>query len=92
MGVFHTLYTVQIIDKYENVLNDMCWNDTYLILDLEDQYMENYNNKSAHISNDEINVGMVDIHTLYPIPYQLMLRIYDTHVASYVLYIYQIGN
>ena len=41
VGVFHALYTVQLSDKYENLLKEMRWNDAYLILDLEYQYMVN---------------------------------------------------
>ena len=36
--VFHALYTVQIRDKYENVLKEMSWNDAYLVLGLEDHF------------------------------------------------------
>ena len=49
-GFFHALYNVQFSDKYENVLKDMCWNDAYLIIVLEDQYVVNCNNNTTHIS------------------------------------------
>ena len=39
--VFYALYTVQLSDKYENILKEMNWNYAYLILGLEDQYMGN---------------------------------------------------
>ena len=37
VGVFHALYNVKLRDKHENVLTDMCWNDAFIILGLEDQ-------------------------------------------------------
>ena len=49
MGVLHALYNVQLSDKYENKLKDMRWNNAYLILGLEDQYVGNYNNNKIHI-------------------------------------------
>ena len=51
-------------DIYENVFKEMCWNDTYLILGLEDKYLVNYNNNATHISIVTIHVGVVDTHTL----------------------------
>ena len=41
VGVFDALSTVQLSEKYENVLKYMCWNDTYMILGLEDQRVGN---------------------------------------------------
>ena len=64
MVVFQTMYTVKLSDKYENVLNEICWYDAYLIIGLEDKYVRNYNNNSTHISSVEIHVGVVDMHTL----------------------------
>ena len=32
--VFHVLHTVQLSDKYENLLKEICWNDAYMILGL----------------------------------------------------------
>ena len=49
MGVFHALYIVQLSDNYENVLKEMHWNNVYMFLGLEDQYVGNYNNNPAHI-------------------------------------------
>ena len=69
VGVFHTLYNVQLSDKHENALKEICWNDAYLILGVEYQYMGNYNNNATHISNVEMHVGMVDMHTLYTWPF-----------------------
>ena len=64
MGVIHKIYTLQLSDKYENVLKDMCWNYAYLIIGLEDQYLGNYNNNATRIYSVTMHVGMVDIHTL----------------------------
>ena len=64
MGIFHTLYTVKLSDKYENALKDMCWNDAYLILDLEYQYVVNSKNNAAQISSVAMHIGMVDMQTL----------------------------
>ena len=41
MGVLHALYTLQLSDKYENLLKEMRLNNVYLILSLEDQYVGN---------------------------------------------------
>ena len=41
----------------------MSCNDAYIILDLEYQYVGNYNNNTTHIYSVEMNVEMVDIHT-----------------------------
>ena len=64
MGVFRALYTVQLSDKYENALKEMCWNDAYLVLGLEYQYVGNYNNNATQISSVVMHVGVVDIHTV----------------------------
>ena len=62
--LFHALNNVQLSDKYEELLKDMCWNDAYVILGLEDQYVGNYNNNTSHISSLEMHVRMVDMRTL----------------------------
>ena len=41
MGVFRALYNVQLGDKNENLFKEMCFNDSYLILCLENQYVGN---------------------------------------------------
>ena len=70
----------------------MCWNYAYLILDLEDKYVVNWNNITTHIPSVEMDVGMVNMHTLFPWSCQMLLHIYDSHMASQSFYIYQIGN
>ena len=55
---------MQLSDKYENVLNEMCCNDAYLVIGMEDQYMGNFHNTATHIFCVEMYVGMVDMHTL----------------------------
>ena len=42
----------------------MRWNDAYMILGMEDQYVGKYNNNATHISIVLIHVGMVDMYTL----------------------------
>ena len=64
VGVFHTLNNVQLSDKYEILLKEMCWNDAYLILGQYDQYVGNYNNNERHISSVEIHIWVLDIHIL----------------------------
>ena len=39
--VFHALYNVKLSNKHENVLKEVCWNDSYLIIGLKYQYMVN---------------------------------------------------
>ena len=70
----------------------MRWNNTYLIIGLDNQYVGKYNNNATHISIVEMYAGMVDMHTLYPLPCQMLLHIYDAHVASQSFYMSQIGN
>ena len=36
----------------------------YLIIDMEEQYVGNWNNNATHISSVEIHIGMVDMHIL----------------------------
>ena len=60
----------------------MCWNDAYMIIGLEYQYVGNCHNNETQISSVAMNVGIVDIHTLYLWKYQMLLHIYDTHAAS----------
>ena len=62
-----------------------------MILGLEDQFMGNRHNKATHIYSVAMHVGMVDIHTLYPWPYHMLLHRYDAHVASHS-FMSQIGN
>ena len=70
----------------------MRWNNSYLILVLEDQYVGNYNNNATDIFIVAMHVVMVYIHTLLPWPCQLMLHIYDAHMVSQSLYMSQIGD
>ena len=42
----------------------MCWNDAYLIIALEDQYVRYLHNNATQISSVEMHGGMVDTHTL----------------------------
>ena len=83
---------MQIGDKCENVLKEMSWNGAYLVIGLEDQYVENQNNNATHISSVEIHVGVVYMHTLYLWPCHIMLHIYYAHVVSQSFYTSQIGD
>ena len=69
MGVVHALYTVQLSDKYENLLKELFWNDSYLIFGMGNQYVGNWNNNAKKISSVSMHVRIVDMHTLYPWPY-----------------------
>ena len=60
--VFHALYTVKLSDKYEKLLKEMCWNDAYLIIGLEDQHVENWHNNATQIYSVVMHAGMVDMH------------------------------
>ena len=81
MAVFHALYTRWLSDSYGKVLKDVCWNDAYLTLGLEDQYIGiGYNNKT-HSPILLMHVGMLDKHTFYSYPCQMMLHIYASHAA-----------
>ena len=62
-----------------------------MILDIEYQYLGNWNNNATHISSVEMNVGMVYMHILFPWPCQLLLYIYNAHAASQSFYMSQIG-
>ena len=92
VGVFHALYKVQLHDKYQNLLKEMCCNDVHLILVLEYIYIVNYKNNATQIFSVAVNVGMVNIHTFYPWPCQILLHRYDAHAVSLSLYISQIGD
>ena len=81
VGIFYEIYNVQISDKYENVLKDMCWNDAYLILGLKDQYLIYRHNKATQTFSVAIHVGLIDMHTLYPWKFQMLFYTYDCHVA-----------
>ena len=80
MGVFHVLYNIQLSDKYEHLLKEMCWNDAYLIIGKEDQYVGNWHNNATHISIVEMHVRMVDMNTVSPCPCHMMLHIYEGRV------------
>ena len=83
---------MQLSDKDEIVLKEMCWDDAYLIIGMEYSYVGNYNNNTTHIYIVSVHVGMVDINTFYPCPCQILLHIYDVHAESQSFYMYQIGN
>ena len=84
VGVFHALQTAKLSDKYEKAMKKMCWNDASLIIGLEDKYVGNQNNTATHILIVAMNVGMADMHTVYPWLGQILLHIYDSHVASQI--------
>ena len=92
MGVFRSLKNLQLSDKYENLLKEMCWNDAYLVPGLDGQYVVNFHNNSTHISSVAMHVEMVDVHTLSPCSCQLLLHIYDSHAASQSFNMSQIGD
>ena len=64
MGVFRELCTVRLSDNYEKILKEICWNDAYLILGSEDQYVGNWHNNATHIFIVAMHVWMADMHTL----------------------------
>ena len=64
VGFFHVLYNMKISDNYENVLMEVCWNDSCMILVLEYQYVGKYNNSATYIFRVTMHVGMADRHTL----------------------------
>ena len=55
---------VQFSDKFENLLKEMWWNNAYLVLGLDDQFMGKFHNSAKQISSEEMHIGMVDIHGL----------------------------
>ena len=65
-SIGRSLYTVQLNDKFEKVLKEVCWNDAYLILSMEDQYMVNWYNNATHIYCVKMHVVMVDMHKFLP--------------------------
>ena len=82
VGVFHELYNIQLNDKHKNLFKDMCCNNAYLIIILEDQYVENQNKNATQITSATIRVGMADIQTLQPQICQIMFHRYDAHAES----------
>ena len=92
MAVFHALYTRWLSDSYGKVLKDVCWNDAYLTLGLEDQYIGiGYNNKT-HSPILLMHVGMLDMHKLLPWPCHVLFDIYVGRTASQSFYMSQIGD
>ena len=48
VGIFHALNTVQGDDKHKNLLEEICLDYAYLIIDLGDKYVGNWNNNTTH--------------------------------------------
>ena len=65
MDIFHAIYNVPLSNKHENILQDMCWSDVYLIIDLGDKWLDNYKNSVTEISSVAMCIGMVDRHTFF---------------------------
>ena len=59
----------------------MCWNDAYLILGLEDQWVGTLHNNLTHISSVAMHVGMVDMHIFFTWPYHMLFDKNYSHVA-----------
>ena len=57
----------------------MRWNDAYMIIVMEDQYVGNFNKNATQISSVVMHVGTVDIYILYPWPCHMLLHRYDAH-------------
>ena len=70
----------------------MCWNDTYLIIGLGDQYLGNWHDNVKHISSVVIHFGVEDIHILFPWTCQILFVKYYNHEASQSFYMSQIGD
>ena len=53
---------MKLRNKYENVFKEMCWNDAYMILGMEDQYVGNCHNNATHISSVVFKHSRVDLY------------------------------
>ena len=63
-------------------MKEMCCNDSYLIIGLEDKYLGNWHNNARHLFGASMHVGIVDMHTLSPWPCEVLLHVYEDHVSS----------
>ena len=78
---FHVLYNVQLDDKCENELMDLCWNMDHLFLGQDNLCLDIWHNIAIHISSVLTHDMTLDMHTLLPLSYQTLWRKYDAHVA-----------
>ena len=90
--VLHALYNVQLSGKHEKLLQEICWNYAYLVIDFGYQYVGNFHNKAKHISSVVMHVGMDDMHTLLPWTCQMLFDKYDDHEVVQIFYMSQISN
>ena len=67
----------------------MCLNDACMILGLVYQYMGDWHKNTTHISSVVMHDVMVDIHILFPFPYQVLFGICEDHASSHSFYMYQ---
>ena len=67
-------------------------NTDYLFLGQEDLYMYSQHNTAIHISGVAVHDHTEDMHTLQPVPYQIIWHKDDVHVASlyFICFIYVI--
>ena len=81
VDIFDELHIVQLSEKHEKLFQDICWIDAYLTLDLGDKYADILKNNITHIYSAEMNIGIVDMHTLLPWPCQMLFHRYGDHVS-----------
>ena len=82
MELHHDKYNTQWCDKYETALRVLCLNTDYLFLGQEYWYIHSYHSISIHISSVAVNDHTEDMHTLSPLPYQMIWHKYDVNVTS----------
>ena len=81
---------MQLDDKYENELNDLCWNTDHLFIVQEDLCLDILHNIEIQIPSMVNHDLTVDTYTLLPLPYQIIWRKYEDHVASLYSYMFHI--
>ena len=63
IGRLHALYNVRLSDKHEHKIQDMCWSDDHLIIDLGYQCVYNLHNNITQSSSMAMYSRMKDMHT-----------------------------
>ena len=88
----HVLYNVQLYDKCENEWKDLCCNTKHLFLGQADLCLDIWHNIKIYISSVVTRDLTVDMHTFFPLPYHIIWRKYDAHVAWLYFYMFHIRD
>ena len=86
------LYIMIPFYMHENLFQGVCLSVSYLIPELVQQYVDNFQNNVSHISSMVMHGRTVGRRTLQPYPFNMLFGGYDNHMSSHHYYMFLMYN